>query len=151
MQVSDKVKQEAVQFLKRNKTMVVATASEDGEPECATVFYTTDDDLNFYFLTSTESQKVKNLKNNKRIAFTIGTGPKIITVQGKGVVEAVIKGEKQFMLRLGRKFGLEISKLWPVAFLPHAGRVLIKIKPTWLRFLNLEEKELRKGYHIIMD
>jgi len=69
-------------FLRKKKSMVLATVTPEGKPHAATVFYEADENFNFYILTSATSGKLKNILHNGHAAFAVGTGPESITVQG---------------------------------------------------------------------
>ena len=136
-----KVKQKALEFLKEHTTMVVSTVSPSGEPQASTVYFMVDDDFNIYFLTSKGSRKCENLKSNGKIAFVVGTGPKVVTIQGGGNAESLDEKEAQVFYDFIEKIGFESPWQWPVTFLAKEGFCTFKIKPTWMVWLNLHKDQ----------
>lgn len=118
-------------------TMVVATATPEGIPHAATVFYASDDSFHFYFATGMESQKYKNIYQNSHVAFTIGTGPEVVTVQGEGVAHLLAEGQDDIVALLAERFELHRSPHWPIWSLPHKGVAIMKISPARLTLLTL--------------
>lgn len=135
--ISHDDREHALQFLKENHTMVLATVSPDGTPHAATIFYLVDEYFNIYFCTGEETKKFLNIKDNSNIALVIGTGPEIKTIQGGGKAEWIIEGQDEIMKRLGKNFDLQQSPFWPVGAMPHKGIALMKINVEWMTFLHV--------------
>lgn len=136
----EKVTQQALEFLKEHDAAVLATVSPEGEPQAATVYYAVDDDFTFYFVTTTNSKKYRNLEQNPRVAVVVGVGPEPITVQIGGKAELVEHyGRSDTAERIYNKISLEESRYWPIARLPDTGEFRVyKVVPEWLTFLNLD-------------
>lgn len=132
------IKEAVLEFLKENNTIVIATASPEGKPQAATVYYLVDDDFNIYFATGRETDKFKNLQSNKQAAFVVGTGPAVITVQGAGRVQEISDNELSEKGRIGAELYFKALKEWPVLKLPHGGLAFFKIIPDQMKFLNLD-------------
>ncbi len=130
-------REKALQFLKENHTMVVATVTHEGEPHAATVYYMVDEHFNLYFCSGEETEKFLNIKGNSNVAFVIGTGPDIKTIQGGGKAEWIIEGQDEMMLRLGKNFNLKQSPFWPIEALQHKSIALVKINLDWMTFLHI--------------
>ncbi len=148
------IKESVLEFLKENETAVISTASPEGEPRAATVYYIVDDDFNIYFATGRETDKFKNLQYNKRAAFVVGTGPAVITVQGGGRVEELDGDSLKEKGEIGGKLYFKALKEWPVLKLPHAGISFFKIIPDRIKFLNLDSvghsETYKEGYYQIL-
>ena len=140
-QDKEKVRQKALEFLKERTTMVVSTVSPSGEPQASTVYFMADDDFNIYFLTAKGSRKCENLKSNGKIAFVVGTGPEVVTIQGGGNAESLDEKEAQIFYDAIEKIGFESPWQWPVTLLAKEGFCTFKIKPTWMVWLNLHKDQ----------
>lgn len=70
-------------FLKLHKLMFIATQGE--HPWIASVFYTFDNDLNLYFLSSPETLHSKHIVKNKEVAVAIADSNQQINDLKKGV------------------------------------------------------------------
>jgi len=76
--MAEDVKERIVKYLENCRACTVATATKDGEPSIATVFCKSEG-VNIYFNTGRDSEKVKNLHTNPRLAIALqeeGTIPK---------------------------------------------------------------------------
>ncbi len=62
---------QATHILEQNKYMIIATCNKDKIPWAAPVFFTYDKEFNFYFLSATDSQHVKNLMENPNVALQV--------------------------------------------------------------------------------
>ena len=62
-------KQHVLDFLKTNKLMQVATMGDF--PWIATVYYSFDNELNLYFLSSDKTLHVKQIKKNPKVSVAI--------------------------------------------------------------------------------
>lgn len=77
-------KQLALEFLKQNKIGVLATANAEGAPHGTLVYYVIDNDFNLYFVTKLDTTKAKNIAQNPRVAFVVGTKDEPVTAQLQG-------------------------------------------------------------------
>ena len=140
MQNRNDSQKEALKFLREHNVAMISTASETGEPQASVVYYFVDDILNLYFATGRETRKFKNILANPRVAFAVGCGPNIITVQGGGT--AKVERSIMFLRKFIEMFDIsKASSFWPVLRLLHPRDVVVvKITPTWLVFLDLDNK-----------
>ncbi|MEK9201829.1 MAG: pyridoxamine 5'-phosphate oxidase family protein [Patescibacteria group bacterium] len=138
----NKIRYSALEFLKSHNTMVVSTVSEAGEPQAAAVYYVVDNDFNFYFMSVVGSRKCTNLSANGKMAFVVGTGPEINTVQGGGMAEAFDEQAGEIFGKLSERIKLESPEQWPLLLLAKKGFCTFRVKPTWMVWLNLH-----KGQH----
>jgi general stress protein 26 len=72
-------------MLRRNTLCVLATASNDGKPEAATIEYVTGEGFELYFETFVGYGKYPNLKQNRRVSIVITELPH--TIQMDGIAE----------------------------------------------------------------
>jgi general stress protein 26 len=138
-------------FLKKNNTTALSTVDAKNKPHVATVFYVIEDDFTFYIVSSMESKKVENIKNNNSVALAVGFGPSPMTVQAGGKAK-IISGYEY--LEIMKKVGYENVHRWPVFLVGKGDFIVIKIKPDWMVFLNLDKDQspetYKKGFHKII-
>lgn len=68
---------------------VISTASSEGKPEAAVVYFSYDKDLNIYFTTRKTSRKYKNIEQNPSVAFVIYSAELAQTIQIEGIARIV--------------------------------------------------------------
>jgi nitroimidazol reductase NimA-like FMN-containing flavoprotein (pyridoxamine 5'-phosphate oxidase superfamily) len=76
-------------FLKRHPMGVLSTVTPDGAPWGSAIYYVTDEDFNFYFVTRAKTFKYQNLGNTPRAALTVADMASQTTVQASGVITKV--------------------------------------------------------------
>src|SRR3989338_6430470 len=133
------LREEVKKFLDEHVTAAMATVSPEGEPQVATLYYDIDRDLNFYFITAQNSKKLKNIESNKNVAITVGFGPEPVTVQIGGIAEIGSELKDEVVERIFKKIDFHHLDQWPVLQLEKGGLVVLKVKPKWLVFLNLDQ------------
>ncbi|MEY4744778.1 MAG: hypothetical protein RL272_723 [Candidatus Parcubacteria bacterium] len=146
--------EEALAFLKSSTLAAVSTASRDGKPEVAFVYYVTDDDFNLFFLTRRDSLKFRNILENGRAAIAVGNEDEVKTVQMAGKIEEVteegeIARHTHLIIRSPKLASLYMRNA-PMNFLPPrvpqpdgTHFALVRLRPDWLRWMrkNLETDE----------
>jgi nitroimidazol reductase NimA-like FMN-containing flavoprotein (pyridoxamine 5'-phosphate oxidase superfamily) len=141
----NKVREDVIRFLKENSTAVVATSYKD-DPKVSTVYFVSDDDLNFYFLTKRKTSKYLNASLNPKASFVVGTGPLHISVQSHGRIDIIVNDaekERIVSLLVGKQNLLGV-KLWPIDELQNyndSNKVLFKIVPDELYYMNLDSEK----------
>lgn len=133
------VRREALEFLKSHDTMVISTVSPSNDPQAAVIYYVVDEKFNFYFMTSLGSRKCENLRANGKIAFVIGAGPEIVTMQGGGTAEPLDEQEAQVFYKLIERIALKSPWQWPLILLSKKGFCTFRLKPTWMSWFNLDK------------
>ncbi|EKD65345.1 MAG: hypothetical protein ACD_50C00115G0003 [uncultured bacterium] len=135
---------------------VLATVGSDNTPYTATVFFTTDEDLNFYLMTKSSTQKFLNLEHNKNVALATIDAHTIKTVQVKGTVEKITDTDitTRIVEALAEKSVVGGISYWPppLSKIQKGEIVVLKITPTWLRYAdysNPSEKEEEVFHQII--
>lgn len=126
--------QAADQFLKDNITCVIATVSEDNQPEAATVGISHDEDWTLLVSTNKKSRKYSNLMKNPKVALTVGFEGHV-TLQIEGLAEEV---ETKTITERIQKHLDKIPQAKP--FANDEGQAWFVIKPTWLRFTDYWSK-----------
>ena len=88
------LKKRIMEYMKTCTSCTIATATKDGEPGASTVFFK-NRGMDIYFNTGSDTQKVRNIKANPRVAITMqtaGSAPrkdreiKGIQYTGKGTI-----------------------------------------------------------------
>ena len=131
----------ARKFLKSQKTMVLASISNNLEPEAATVYFVSDDYFNLFFMTSKTSKKTENLRINGKVSFVMGWGPEVITIQGGGIAKELEKREAEVFYELIKKVTFESAIKLPILQLAKDGYCTFKITPSWMSYLNMEKEK----------
>ena len=140
---------DALAFLKKNFVGVLAT-SYLNLPYASTIYYTSDDKFNIYFVTKMNTDKYLNLKTNKNSAIVIGTGPKHISVQMRG--HATTLKDKRWRNRILNEIETILKERgigdWPIKKLKELQskkkafdeEIVYKFTPQHLVFTNLNDK-----------
>ena len=116
-------------LLAENNLCVMATASKDGKPEAASMYFAEDTDYNLYFETCTTYRKYINLKSNPQASIVVTQLP--YTVQMDGTVEELAEQESEkAKQRLTAKLG-KTSKKYDDPRI-----CFFKFTPTWIRVLT---------------
>lgn len=132
------VKTDALAFIMRNRTGVIATAGHDNLPHISVIHYVCDDKFNVYFLTHKNTRKYKSIIAHPQVAFTVFTegAPQSLEVEGMAAdisdsAEAGIKKDELFeVLTRNPSFNPPISKL------DTHETAIVWIKPTWIRWAD---------------
>lgn len=123
-------------FLTNQRSGVLATADRNGDPHAATVYYKLDDDLTILFGTRSETQKFKNLEENKQAAFVVYDEATQTTVQITGRVEFVEdEATREHVLEMMHSSSVEQSaeNVPPVGKLNAGDYKIIRILPMVMR------------------
>jgi nitroimidazol reductase NimA-like FMN-containing flavoprotein (pyridoxamine 5'-phosphate oxidase superfamily) len=84
------------EFLKSQKVLRLATIDKNKTPHIAPVWYLYSG-KKIYIGTNTKTQKAKNAKTNKRVAFCVDVGvnaPNIYGVMGQGDANIILENDK---------------------------------------------------------
>ncbi len=82
-------RQEAETFIDHHPLAVVAIDRKRQAPYAAAVFIVRDDDLNLYFITKTETEKYKALKERDQVSVTISDFHAQKTIQAEGTANEI--------------------------------------------------------------
>lgn len=137
-EATEQARKDALAFLKRQKTGVLATVSESGEAHASMVYYSADDNFNVYFLTLANTRKYTNITAHPQVAFVVATPEVPQTVQLEGVAmdisldqEAGKKKEELFKVLNSNPWFYE-----PIAKLDPADTIVVWLRPLWLRWAD---------------
>src|SRR5438270_2756644 len=133
-------REKLLQFMRSHPLAVEASVSPSGAPQAAVMGIAATDNFQVFFDTLDSSRKAQNLRKNPKIAFVIGglTKGDERTVQYEGIADepkgAELETLKEFYFKQfpdGRE-----RQSWP-------GIVYIRIKPTWIRFSDFNQKPVK--------
>lgn len=151
-------KQEVYSFLLRYNLAVFGTTSPDHSPHLTSMFYVVDPDLNFYFITKSETEKVKNIALNPHVSVVVSDRESYKTVEASGVVVALsgierIKTVIQMFAQVYRNEGvLEASKLFgwppPIEKIEDGEIVVYELQPSQLIYSDYSEASPLDGDYI---
>ncbi len=117
-----------LEFLRRYRFCVQASASPEGAPQAAVVGYAVTDELEIVFDTIGSTRKMGNLRRNGRIALVVGWDDDQ-TVQIEGVADEPIGPDLQ---RLKSTYFAK----WPDGVERQAWNDItyVRVRPTWARY-----------------
>jgi uncharacterized protein YhbP (UPF0306 family) len=124
-------------FLEANSTLALATVNADGQPECAPVYFVSDDTLNLYWLSSITSRHSVNIASRPAVAATIYPAvwgwEDICGLQIEGTAQPVRddRVREQVLVLYLRKF--QLPEALDAAITSSTVYVL---RPTWVRWLD---------------
>lgn len=89
---------------------MLATSDSAANPHAAVIYFTLNDDLSFSFVTKTETQKYKNIEENKSVALVAYDEKEQASVQVMGQVEKVTDQDDAYkILNKTFKYSAEVS------------------------------------------
>lgn len=137
-------KEEVRDFLNSQYLMQIATVNGD-QPGVSVMLYTIDDDLNFYFGTHKGSFKIKNLAENPKVSLVVWKFGEI-QIQANGEAEPVEDpDEQEKILNQLADSATKDEEFWPPLFrIKGDDYIIMKIKPNWMRVLDLTNNTVRQ-------
>ncbi len=118
---------------------VISTVNPLNKPESSTVYYMSNDALDIYFITRSESRKYKNIQKNPNVSFVISNEYPPQTIQLEGSASEVTDPDEQLkyydLLSARAK---EKSSMPPFEQIVTGELVFMKITVLWARFGNFE-------------
>lgn len=128
-----------LKFLQEHFIMSIAV-SLNNKPSSSILLYYVDSDFNFYFATHSDSFKAKILLQNPLISLSIWEHNQML-IQADGKATEITDDSQR--IEIMDKLAESASKdknFWPPLFrIQGKGYSVFKIKPTWLRKLDLEQ------------
>lgn len=89
---------------------MLATSDSAANPHAAVIYFTLNDDLSFSFVTKTETQKYKNIEENKSVSLVAYDEKGQASVQVMGHVEKVADQDEAYkILNKTFKYSAEVS------------------------------------------
>jgi hypothetical protein len=124
-------------FLEANSTLALATVNASGQPECAPVYFVSDDTLNLYWLSSVTSRHSVNLAARPAVAATVYPAvwgwEDICGLQIEGAAQPVRddRVREQILILYLRKF--QLPEALDAAI---TSSTLYVLRPAWIRWLD---------------
>lgn len=140
----EKIKSDMINFLKEKFVMELATC-KDNMPAVAPMVYVIDEDLNFYFVTYTHTLKAQNLVANPQCSFVVWEFLKM-SIQASGIA-SIVEDEvkKAWVVEAFADAATKDPNFWaPIFRIKRGDYVIFKIKPTWMRVLDLTHSTVRQ-------
>jgi uncharacterized pyridoxamine 5'-phosphate oxidase family protein len=155
--MKNKLEEEVVEFLKNHNTAVIATVSNN-EPYASTIHYESDENMNIYFLSHRNTGKYLNISSNPKTAIVVGTGPKHISIQARGVCEVISGNVREEILEqfkvLKRSNLIENAPTDNMTIFEGKDYEVFKFVPGDMTFMNLDDSDypesLGKDFHKII-
>lgn len=124
---------------------VLSTVSEEGRAESAAVYFSFDEDLNFYFLTRMGSRKYKNILNNPIVSFVAYSEhpPQTFQLEGKVSIVSDPTEQRKAFTDVYINIAKKESKNPPVSQTMDSALAVMKISPLWARLSDYDP--LKKG------
>lgn len=125
--------QEKTNTLLTNQPLgTIATVTQDGKPEAATVAFWHSPDLKKFVIGTTDtSRKAQNIANNGRVSFVVTDSETRCTVQLDGTARLVADDETNLVDEYYKKLPF-LSSLRN-----SEGRCHFVIEPRWMRFTDI--------------
>lgn len=137
----EKIKNQAREFLFKNKLCALSTTAPGNRPEVSTVLYMADDDMNFYFVTRRQTRKFKNLLSNKNVALVIGVELSPFNIQAEGEAEPLEgKDQEIFMEKFMERPDLQELYFGPFLKVQGTDFAIFRVKTKWLRFMQYDRE-----------
>ena len=126
-------KEQALDFLQKHKSGVLATVSADTSPHASVIYYSAHPDFSLTFLTKNRTRKSNNLASNNQAMFVVYDEASQTMVQITGLVSE-IKSEEEthgiFMNSLRSSLHASNSSVPPISKLDAGEYVAYRINPT---------------------
>jgi uncharacterized pyridoxamine 5'-phosphate oxidase family protein len=136
-------KEDVYNFLQGHALGVLSTVSPDGTPYASPIYFITDKELNFFFVTKSDTKKAQNIAQNNHAALTITQASPPITIQATGTIGEA--QEPEIFAKIADAYAKEKGEFsWPppLSKLQSEGYLLMyKFIPTWLRVGDFSEFE----------
>ncbi len=135
-------------FLSKHNIGVLSTATKDGQPHAATIYFIIDPDLNVYFITKEKTAKSRNLAENPQAALAVFEAQTQTTAQISGdviEVKSVSRLDEVFRKILAITAKTSESTIPPVSKLQSGGYRCFSLQPKVVRlaeYLKPEHHEL---------
>lgn len=131
-------------LLQEQSTLALATASADGTPQIAPVFYLAGDALRLYWFSSAASRHSRNLKRNPAAAVTVCRPAQqwreIRGVQMRGSVSVVRDPARRSAIAAAYCARFQLGTAFRAV---QARSRLYEFQPAWIRYLD---NSIRFGY-----
>lgn len=137
--------EKAYTFLKHHSLGILATASSASEPWGSAIYYIVDEQLNFYFLTHTETLKYRNIQHSHRASLVVTDNDAQTTVQVVGDITEPEETSDEYNDAFRKLADVRPPKelRWrpPVSKIHTSKTVLLRLTPTYLQFADFDSRQ----------
>jgi PPOX class probable F420-dependent enzyme len=120
----------ARQFLVEEQMAVVSTLNKDGSPFVTTIWYQLQEDGTIIMSTPGQTQKVRNLRRDPRVAICVGDAMRSVSLYGVATItedQGVVRQDLELLA--ARYIKEEAAREPALAFFLQQGRVSLHVKP----------------------
>ena len=131
----DEIKEQIVNYISKRKFLTLATSSLKGEPLTHAIAYINKEET-IYFSTSPETRKLKNIKNNPNVAYSVYDPTEhldeVISVQMEGKASPVT--DKKTISEVNKMLGEKFPNM--SYLITNPDNIIIKIIPKSCYFMD---------------
>jgi general stress protein 26 len=129
-----KTKNEVLSFLNDHAVAVLATISNSQAPIASAMYFTVDDNFNFFFLTKSTTRKSIHMQENGKVAIVVVAHNSPISVQVEGIAHIVSDPmeHREALNQIAERSARQGKKFWPppVSQLQDGEMIIFKVTPT---------------------
>lgn len=132
------------EFLSDHRLATISTASANGQPHGAAIYIWADDELNFYFVTQTNTRKHDFAFVQSQVALTITDAEAQLTLQIEGDTQLVEDIETGKLVARGLADAPARSiPHWPPPVSKMGNDIaIVRIIPTWMRLADFSKSNV---------
>lgn len=126
-------------FLRHHPMGILSTVSSDGRPWGSAIYYTADQDFNFYFVTRTGTLKYQNLEEIPHVSLTVADSSTQTTVQIAGEISKLpVKDYMNFLFDKLAGIRPKGDHAWapPLEKIHNGNYQAFKLTPTKLQYAD---------------
>jgi general stress protein 26 len=141
-------KKRAQEFLHDHPLGVLSTTGENGKPWGSAVYFVTDEDFNFFFVTREKTKKFQNIHANAHVALTVADGKTQTTVQAAGTITKV--PSRDIVDVVFKKLASirpqdDINWAPPVIKVHQGDWMVLKLSPNYAQFAEFKQQKTDIG------
>lgn len=149
-------KAHVARFLSNHNIGTLATADAKARPHAATIYFTVDDRLEFYFVTKEDTAKHRNLQENPWASLAVYEADSQTTMQASGPTVQLAEDDKRlkniFNEIVGAAESTSESGVPPISQMPAGKYVVYQLQPETVRLAQFDKPEhgwLEKLFDVI--
>ncbi len=128
-------------FVKDHAIAIMATVDEGGQPSTSTIFYALTKKDEIHFITKSQTQKSKNLKQNDKAALTIAKleGPVAVNMIGHAVEVSDTDERDEVMKKIMKISQEQLHDHAPIIKLHKGGFIVFRFVPTQAKMTDFSK------------
>lgn len=146
------MKEQVFDFLKDKRLMALASYNTE-YPWICNVYFVTNDNLEFYFLSSPETIHIKQIKENDKVAFIVADSHQSPESDKRAVQawgEAKVVNNMEELQWFLNKFTDNPSKYNAEEIIKGIGRIVYKITPKKMKLFDTEKFKEKGGFEWVV-